>query len=323
MIKNIIKFLCFFIPFSYSRKKMRSLLLDSLVNKEISLSKALNMFFRKNYIIFNKAPDEFTFSDTKEPLVSIIIPVYNQYNYTILCLWSILNHTKDISYEIIVADDNSTDETKNLQTKIKNIKVIHNSSNMGFLKNCNSAAQFATGKYLVFLNNDTQAQSGWLNSLVELIENDKEIGLVGSKLIFPNATLQEAGAYISYTGDSYRPGQGRNPALNRFNKIKEVDYISGASIMISRILWNDLKGFDEIYDKAYYEDVDIAFRIREEKGLKVVYQPMSEIIHFEGSSYNEKALIYSNFNKIKFVNKWSSILEQKHLPLEKLLEIYN
>ncbi|MEI8389688.1 MAG: glycosyltransferase family 2 protein [bacterium] len=288
----------------------------------MSFKKAIILLFKKRFVRFKTTPEFFTFKKTNNAIVSIIIPVYNQYNFTRLCLWSILQNTKDLSYEIIIADDNSNDETEYIQKKIGNLTIIRNSQNLGFLRNCNNAAKHANGKYLLFLNNDTQVQPMWLSSLVELIESDENIGMVGSKLVFPNSTIQEAGAYISREGQSYRHGQNKNPFLNQFNNIKEVDYISGASILLSRELWKELDGFDEIYDKAYYEDVDLAFKVRELKGLRVMYQPGSEVIHFEGTSHNEKALLYSNINKDKFVEKWATVLNEKHLIFDKLLQKY-
>ena len=118
----------------------------------------------------------------KKPEVSIIIPVYNQFEYTYNCLESILKNSGDIHYEVIVADDCSTDLTRELKQIAREINVIRNHSNLRFLKNCNNAAQKARGNYILFLNNDTQVQPGWLAPLVELMEKDEKIGMVGSNL---------------------------------------------------------------------------------------------------------------------------------------------
>lgn len=223
------------------------------------------------------------FSRTEQPLVSIIIPVYNQIHYTYDCLVSILEHTKDVAYEVIIADDVSTDGTKNLNRFTEGIVICRNTSNQGFLRNCNHAAKSARGHYLMFLNNDTKVTSGWLRSLVELIESDKSIGMVGSKLVYPDGRLQEAGGIIWSDGSGWNYGRLDNPDKPEYNYVKEVDYISGAAILLSNDLWKQIGGFDERFAPAYCEDSDLAFAVRK-AGYRVVYQPLSKVIHFEGIS---------------------------------------
>ena len=162
-----------------------------------------------NRCVEKKIPDLINFSKFEEVDVSIIIPVYDNYEYTMLCLQSILENTQGISYEVIIGDDNSNDETKNIKQHVKNVTVVRNQENLRFLKNCNHAAQKARGKYILFLNNDTQVQKDWLKYLYETIEADNTIGLVGSKLVYPDGTLQEAGGII------YRDGMGCNYGRNQ------------------------------------------------------------------------------------------------------------
>lgn len=219
----------------------------------------------------------------ENPIVSIIIPVYNQFHYTYNCIDSIIANSGEIKYEIIVANDCSTDQTSRIDEVIQGIVLINNAENLNFLKNCNNAAKYAKGKYILFLNNDTQVQPNWLAPLVDLIEKDKQIGMVGSKLINPDGTLQEAGGIIFKDGSPCNYGRGSDPDLPEFNYVKEVDYISGASIMILRSLWEEIGGFDEEFAPAYCEDSDLAFTVRK-LGYKVMYQPRSVVVHFEGIS---------------------------------------
>lgn len=259
--------------------------------------------------------EEIIFTEEKSPSVSIIIPVYNQFSFTYHCLESIKKNTKNVAYEIIIADDCSTDLTLHIEKKVKNIKVIRNAQNLRFLKNCNNAAQYAKGKYILFLNNDTQVQENWLEPLVELIQKDSTIGLVGSKLIYSNGKLQEAGGILWKDATAWNYGNGQNSDLPEFNYVKEVDYISGASIMIAKSIWKKLGGFDESFAPAYCEDSDLAFRVRE-LGYKVVYQPLSKVVHFEGisngtdTSQGQKA--YQIINQERFYKKWKNILEKEH-----------
>ena len=161
--------------------------------------------------------------------------------------------------------------------------ICRNETNQGFLRNCNNAAKKARGKYIMFLNNDTQVTPGWLSSLVDLIGSDPSIGMVGSKLVYPDGRLQEAGGIIWSDGSGWNYGRLDDPDKAEYNYVKDVDYISGAAILLSRKLWNQIGGFDDRFAPAYCEDSDLAFEVRK-AGLRVVYQPLSKVIHFEGVS---------------------------------------
>lgn len=259
--------------------------------------------------------ESITFPKNDNPLASIVIPVFNKFNYTYNCLKSIKELSDDVSYEIIITDDNSTDETQYLTEIIKNIVYLKNSENRGFLKNCNNAAKKANGKYIVFLNNDTTVINGWLSSLVELMEKDKNIGMTGSKLIYPDGALQEAGGIVWNDGTGANYGRGRDPLHAEYNYVKEVDYISGASLLIRKSLWNEIGGFDERYSPAYCEDSDIAFEVRK-RGYKVVYQPKSSLIHFERISQgadDSKAWELMSRNQKLFVEKWKNVIDKEHI----------
>lgn len=244
----------------------------------------------------------------ESPEVSIVIPVYNQIHYTYLCLASILEHTRDVSYEILIADDVSADATEHLGEFVSNITICRNETNQGFLRNCNHAAKSARGRYVMFLNNDTQVTEGWLSSLVNLIRSDSSIGMVGSKLVYPDGRLQEAGGIIWSDGSGWNYGRLDNPDKAEYNYVKDVDYISGAAILLSNELWKQIGGFDERYAPAYCEDSDLAFEVRK-AGYRVVYQPLSKVIHFEGVSNGtdvngEGLKRYQVENSEKLKEKW-------------------
>jgi len=258
------------------------------------------------------------FKNHAEPFVTIIIPVYNQFEYTYHCLSSILKFSGDsISYEIIIADDCSIDLTTEIKKIVQNIQVIRNATNLRFLKNCNQAAKYARGKYLLFLNNDTQVQSNWLEPLVALLESNETVGAVGSKLVYSDGRLQEAGGIIWADGSGWNYGRMMDCEAPEYNYVKEVDYISGASLMIRTSIWKMLGGFDEYFEPAYAEDSDICFSIRK-LGYKVVYQPDSIVVHFEGISngidMNEGQKKYQIVNGKKLFKKWKDIFTTEQFP---------
>lgn len=260
---------------------------------------------------------QLTISQWADPQVSIIIPVYNQFEYTYLCIESIIKNSGEIRYEILIADDCSNDLTADIEQVVSGLRVIRNAENLRFLRNCNNAAKYAKGQYILFLNNDTQVQENWLAPLVELIERDKKIGMVGSKLVYPDGRLQEAGGIIWEDGSAWNYGNRSDPDLPEYNYVKEVDYISGAAIMIRRELWEEIGGFDERFVPAYCEDSDLAFEVRKH-GYRVMYQPKSVVVHFEGisngtdTSGGQKA--YQVTNQRKFFEKWKDVLQFNHLP---------
>lgn len=256
-----------------------------------------------------KTHGKLKFPREETPMVSIVIPVYNQIHYTYACLVSILEHTRDVAYEVIIADDVSTDATEHLSDYAEGLVICRNNMNQGFLRNCNNAAKSARGSYVMFLNNDTQVTEGWLSSLVNLIESDPTIGMVGSKLVYPDGRLQEAGGIIWSDGSGWNYGRLDNPDKPEYNYVKDVDYISGAAILLSNRLWKQIGGFDTRFAPAYCEDSDLAFEVRK-AGLRVVYQPLSKVIHFEGISNGTDVegtglKRYQAANSKKLKEKWA------------------
>lgn len=272
--------------------------------------------YRESTVEVPKAEREILeFPIFEKPRVSIIIPVYNQIDYTYACLKSVLEHT-DIPYEVIIADDVSDDETKYISEFVKNIKVIRNESNTGFLLNCNYAASYAEGEYIFFLNNDTQVKENYLRTLVNLMDKDESIGMSGSKLVYPDGRLQEAGGIIWSDGSGWNYGRLDDAKKSEYNYVKEVDYISGAAILVRRSLWEEIGGFDTRFVPAYCEDADLAFEIRK-RGKRVVYQPKSEVIHFEGISngtdiHGSGLKKYQVENSIKLREKWAKELKNQY-----------
>ncbi len=257
--------------------------------------------------------DVLEFPKFDNPKVSIVIPVHNKFELTYYCLASILLATYDVPYEVIVVDDASTDETLEIEKIIKNIKIVRNEKNEMFVKSCNKGAKLGTGEYILILNNDVEVLDGWLKELLWVYENYNKVGFVGAKLLYPDFTLQEAGGIVWWNGQAWNYGRGdKNPYKPKYNYVRQVDYCSGACIMVPKQLWDELGGFDEEFAPAYWEETDLAFRIRE-KGYKVVYTPFAQVIHFEGMSAGKDVKTgimkkYQEINEKKFRKRWQHVL---------------
>jgi GT2 family glycosyltransferase len=246
--------------------------------------------------------------------VSIIIPVFNQFHFTQACLASIQEHQATEHFEIIVVDDCSTDATADVIAKLPGVVYVRNETNQGFITSCNRGAEKARGNYLVFLNNDTVVTAGWLSALLETFQFESRAGLVGSKLIFPDGRLQEAGGIIWKDGSGWNRGKFEDPEKPEYNFLREVDYCSAACLMIRKSVFETVGGFDTKYAPAYYEDADLAFKLHRD-GLKVLYQPLSEVIHYEGATggtdLSAGAKKYQKVNHATFVQTWTDVLAKK------------
>ncbi|MGH9269369.1 MAG: glycosyltransferase family 2 protein, partial [Acidimicrobiales bacterium] len=207
----------------------------------------------------------------REPEVSIIIPVHNRCRDTYGCLLSVMSNTAGVRYEVIVVDDASSDGTNALFSRCTNLRLVTNPANLGFVHSCNAGAAAARGRYLLFLNNDTHVQQGWLTALLRPMLADPSVGVVGAKLLYPDGKLQEAGAIIWRDGSGWNYGRNQEPGRPEYNYVREVDYCSGACLMVRRELFEQAGGFDARYAPAYYEDADLAFTARK-LGYKVLYQ---------------------------------------------------
>ena len=257
-------------------------------------------------------PIEFARHDEVE--VSIIIPVHNQIRFTQACLASIQKHDERERFEVIVVDDGSTDATAEIAAKIPGVVYLPNEQNIGFIASCNRGAAKARGNYLLFLNNDTVVTPGWLRSLLETFSLEPRAGAVGSKLVYPDGRLQEAGGIIWRDGSGWNRGKFGDAQKPEYNFLREMDYCSAAALMIPKSLFESLGGFDTKYAPAYYEDTDLAFKVRHQ-GYKVFYQPLSQIVHYEGATggtdISAGAKKYQEINRATFTETWADVLEKK------------
>jgi GT2 family glycosyltransferase len=234
---------------------------------------------------------------------SIIIPVLNQEFLTRQCLDTLLGPDRDrTSAEVIVVDDGSGESTVRMLAGYgAQIRVVRHERNRGFATSCNDGAAAARGRHLVFLNNDTIPLPGWLDALVAHIDGDPRIGIVGSKLLFPDRTIQHCGMvigadrlprhlYIAFPPD--------HPAVNRSRRFQVV---TGACLLIPRGLFESLGGFDTSFLNSF-EDIDLCLRVGE-RGHEVHYCHTSELFHL--ASMSEGRTDHNDVNEQLYLARWA------------------
>ena len=253
-----------------------------------------------------------------DPIASVILPVFNNVVDTMLCITSLLEMNVEKSFEIIVADDGSSDCSAKIIGSIGGIvKYVRQPKNCGFLINCNKSAQFASGQYIILLNNDTLVLPNWLDAILAPFNALKTVGMVGSKLLNWDGTLQEAGGVYWRDGSAWNFGRNQDPQSSEFNYVKDIDYCSGAAIAFPAEVWRELDGFDAAFSPAYCEDADIAFRLRK-AGYRTIYAPEAQVIHHEGRSHGRDILsgikAHQVTNGAKFFARWKETLELENYP---------
>ncbi len=249
------------------------------------------------------------------PVVSVIIPSYGQVDFTLRCLASIAAAPPETPFEVLVAEDFSGDPAIAELRLIAHLRLLEGSRNLGFLLNCNQAAEQSRAEFLMFLNNDTQVQPGWLDPLVALLRRRADAGAAGAKLIYPDGRLQEAGGIVWNDASAWNYGRLDDPSAPVYNYVREADYVSGAALLVRRADFAALGGFDPAYAPAYCEDSDLAFRLRA-AGRKVFYQPRAVVVHFEGISHGTDLSAglkaYQVTNQARLRERWANELAERH-----------
>lgn len=252
------------------------------------------------------------------PPASIVLLCYNKLELTRTCFQALRRNTPAELYELILFDNASSDGTleflKQCAATSPNIRVVTTPDNLGYVGGNNAAAAGARGEHLVLLSNDTEPQPGWLENLLALAQAP-DVGVVGAKLIFPDGRLQEAGGIIFSDAHGWNFGRGQDPADPQFNFVRDVDYCSGACLLVKRQLFQSLGGLDPLFYPAYYEDTDLCFAARK-AGWRVLYQPASTVIHHEGGTNGTDVQTgfkrYQVVNREKFARKWAAELARQH-----------
>ena len=263
------------------------------------------------------SPETIVFPDPPDaPLVSVVITSHGAVAHTLRCLAALANEAAAVPMEVILRDDASADPTLAALERVRGLRFIRAPARGGYLRNANAAAAQARGEYMLLLNNDTMLRPGAVAAMLATFRAFPRVGAVGAKLIFPDGHLQEAGGIVWRDGSGWNWGRGEDPAAPCYNYARAVDYCSAAALMLRRDVFARLGGFDPRYAPAYFEDTDLAFRLRA-AGLRVMYQPRAEVVHVEGASHggeeegSAKASLMAA-NRAIFVARWGATLAADH-----------
>jgi GT2 family glycosyltransferase/glycosyltransferase involved in cell wall biosynthesis len=249
------------------------------------------------------------------PRVSIVIPAYGKSEYTLRCLASIADAPPACAFEVLVIEDASGEASAERLRKVAGLRYVENAHNLGFIRSCNQAIALARGEFLHFLNNDTEVCPGFLDALLAVFETRADTGLAGSRLLYPNGWLQEAGGIVWRDASAWNYGRMQDPLRPEFNYLRAADYVSGASILVRREVFAQLGGFDEAYAPAYCEDSDLCFKLRAQ-GLQAYYTPFSNVVHHEGVSHgtdtSKGVKAYQVRNQALFAQRWAAALGEQY-----------
>lgn len=238
-----------------------------------------------------------------QPQVSVIIVLYNQAGLSLLCLKA-LAESLDVSSEALIVDNASSDRMPQLLERLDGARLLPQTENLGFLRAVNLAAAQATGEHLLLLNNDAVVEPETLSRAVLRLADEPDAGAVGGPILLWDGRLQEAGSIIWRDGSCQGYGRGDSPDAPAYRYLRDVDYCSGAFLMLRRALFEQLGGFDEAFAPAYYEESDLCVRLWE-AGHRIVCDPAVRVKHFEFASDagSGQALALQARNRERFVAK--------------------
>ena len=258
-----------------------------------------------------------------QPAVSVIILNFNKAAMTIECVVSAVEAVREAVCEIIVVDNgSSTKEFAKLADGVPaGVRIIRLDSNRFFGEGNNIGAEDARGRHLLFLNNDAFLKAGTIELLLSVYDEHPDAGAVGPKFLYPDGSIQEAGAYVFPDGSVVQRGKHLNDDDDRYAETSIVDYVSAACVLIRKDRFDLVYGFDLAYEPAYYEDVDLCLKLAA-VGYKTYLCGRASVIHLEGGTSGDARLNLRLHNVVlvnreKFIVRWSKWLENRGSLTEK------
>jgi GT2 family glycosyltransferase len=244
----------------------------------------------------------------------VVILVMADVDRLVACLASLAKLREAPSHEIVVVGNGTPVETLAALAGPDSLVVVPSPVNLGFAGGCNWGARFARGRHLVFLNDDTEVEAGWLRALVEVAESEPRAGAVGSRLLSPDGSLQEAGSILWRDAGTHQVGHGLPAGSDSYNRVRQTDYCSGCGLLVTREAWDAVGGFDQRYFPAYHEDVDLCLSLRA-RGFRVLYAPGARVVHHGGASLPDdlRALVAIRSGR-RFLAKWGDSLRDFDPP---------
>ena len=242
--------------------------------------------------------------------VSVIIPVWNGEDVLAACLQA-LRGLDDRRLEVIAVDNASQDGSVDIIQDHSEVLLLRNEANLGFAGACNVGMRHARGDILVLLNQDTEVRPGWLEALVTAMAMEPDVGIAGCKALYPDGTLQHAGGYLDPQVGGRHYGYGERDT-GQYEDLRDVDFVSGVALALSRQAYGAVGGLDEGFRVAYFEDVDLCYRVRA-AGFRVVYVPQAVLVHRE-----ESALADGSYAGIRAFQENRLRLLLRHWPLARL-----
>lgn len=267
---------------------------------------------RKHLQQLLSSDERIAFPRAEHAALSLILVFYNKAHLSVLSLTSIAANA-DVSCELVIVDNGSTDDTARLLERVAGAKILRNHRNVGFAKACMQAAESAQGEFLCFFNNDALLQPNALSAALLNFE-DPSVGAVGGKILLANGELQEAGSIVWADGTALGYGRDDNADRPQYRFRRPVDYCSAAFLFTPRRLFLELEGFSPLFSPAYYEDTDYCLRVWE-RNLRVLYEPRAIIRRYESASSNGNGVAKGlmAINHRKFVDRWEHVLP-RHSP---------
>lgn len=249
-----------------------------------------------------------------QPQATVVVPVHGERDFTLNCLWSLARADTKVPFDVVVVDDASPGALGEELPEIKGLRLLRLSENHGFISACNAGVAQVSAPFVVLLNNDTEVHEWWLDALVAKAKSDDRIAIVGAMLLDASGAVQDAGGIVWSDGEASNYGRNASPDDFAYGWSRDVDYCTGACILVRRTFWSQVGGFDGRFTPAYYEDTDLAFQARA-NGWRVVYEPAARVTHFEGVSHGTDVTTgvksYQVRNRTVFKTKWAHELRQQ------------